>query len=102
MAGSAQYLPGKTYQVNLPALPAIPATPDELVTQANTVPQKYAAAYTEFEALVEVFRAYVIAVRLRGQQPGTCSQLPRGLLQSEKTSSSLPEYHPTDLAMAIG
>ena len=75
---------------------------DELVNQANAVPQKYAAVYPEFEALVEVFRAYVVAVQLRDQQPGICPQLPHNLLESEKTGSSSPEYHPTDFAMSIG
>lgn len=75
---------------------------NELVNEANGSPPKYAAAYKEYRALVEVFRAYVVAVHARRMEPGLCAKLPKGLLDTERLPVALPEYHPTDLALTIG
>jgi hypothetical protein len=75
---------------------------DELVIQANNEPAQYAAAYSEYESLVEVFRAYVVAVRAKALRPWICAGLPHDLLDSEKTSAPLPAYHPTDFTMTMG
>lgn len=75
---------------------------DGLVAQANETPQLYAARYKEYQSLVDVFRAYVVAVRARQMRPSLCLQLPHELLESERTTSILPIYHPTDLAITVG
>lgn len=75
---------------------------NELAAEANASPQKYAAAYKEYRALVEVFRAYVVAVHTRKMQPKVCIELPIELLDAERLSVALPEYQPTDLALTIG
>jgi hypothetical protein len=75
---------------------------NELVAQANKTPQEYATAYSEYQVLVEVFRAYIVAVRVKEARPSLCSRLPSGLLESEKASAPLPEYHPTELTLTIG
>ena len=74
---------------------------NELAADANNMPQKFAVAYKEYQALVEVFRAYVVAVHARRLEPQLCKKLPQGLLESEKIKGTLPEYHPTDLALTI-
>jgi len=75
---------------------------NELVAAANRSPHKYAAAYKEYRALVEVFRAYVAAVHARRTEPRLCAKLPKDLLDAERLSTALPEYHSTDLALTIG
>jgi hypothetical protein len=75
---------------------------DELVAAANTSPQKYAAAYHEYQALVEVFRAYVAAVHAIRIEPRLCLKLPKELLDAEKISVAMPAYHPTDFALTVG
>ncbi len=75
---------------------------DELAAKANASPQKYAAAYQEFQLLVEVFRAYVVAVHTKKLEPRLCASLPKQLLDAEKVSAALPMYHPTDLALTLG
>jgi hypothetical protein len=74
---------------------------DELVAEANAAPQKYAGAYREYQALVEVFRAYVAAVHARTMEPRLCSKLPKELMDAEKTSVPMPAYHPTDFALTV-
>jgi hypothetical protein len=75
---------------------------NELTAEANKTPQRYAAAYKEYQLLVDVFRAYLVAVRVKKTEPGVCATLPEALLNSEKTSSPLPKYHPTELTFTIG
>jgi hypothetical protein len=74
---------------------------NELAALANRTPQQYAAAYKEYENLVEVFRAYIVAVRAKQAQPQLCMRLPSQLLQSEKVASPLPEYHPTEYMLSV-
>lgn len=74
---------------------------DELVAQANQTPDRYAAAYSEYEQLVELFRAYIVAVRATQLNSALCSRLPSQLLDTEKVRSPLPAYHPTDLMMTM-
>ena len=75
---------------------------DELVAQANQAPDQYAGTYVEYKKLMEIFRAYVVAVRATRQNSSLCSNLPKGLLDAEKVRSPLPAYHPTDFTMTIG
>lgn len=75
---------------------------NELSAHANRQPREYAAAYSEYRALVEIFRAYVVAVHAVRQDSQICSQLPRELLPAEKTTTALPLYHPTDLSLTVG
>jgi hypothetical protein len=74
---------------------------DELVAEANAAPQKYAVAYREYQALVEVFRAYVAAVHARTMEPRLCSKLPKELMDAEKISIPMPAYHSTDFALTV-
>jgi hypothetical protein len=74
---------------------------DELVTKANRIPDQYATAYAEYEQLIEVFRAYLVAVRAKQLQPGVCRNLPRELLDSEKVDTALPAYHPTNFTITM-
>ncbi len=75
---------------------------DDLVAQANQTPERYVAAYTEYERLVEVFRAYLVAIRAIQTDSGLCSHLPSELLDAEKVHSPLPVFHPTDFTMTMG
>jgi hypothetical protein len=74
---------------------------DELVSEANTNPAKYAAAYREYQLLVEVFRAYAIAVRVKATRAGICRVVPKEILAAEKIDRPLPDYHPTELTETI-
>lgn len=74
---------------------------DELVAGANAAPKKYAAAYREYQALVEVFRAYVAAVHARRMEPRLCLKLPKDLMDAEKIAVAMPAYHRTDLALTV-
>jgi hypothetical protein len=74
---------------------------DELVAQANQTPTRYAAAYSEYEQLIEVFRAYIVAVLATHAHSSLCSLLPSELLDAEKVSSPLPAYHPTDFTVTM-
>ncbi|MDB5579172.1 MAG: hypothetical protein JWR80_4348 [Bradyrhizobium sp.] len=75
---------------------------DEVVIRANGTPQRYAAAYKEYQALVEVFRAYVAAVYATRRDSQICKALPGELLPAEKTDAPLPKYHPTELSLTVG
>jgi hypothetical protein len=75
---------------------------NELTASANKSPEKYAAAYKEFQLLVEAFRAYLVAVHVKKLEPRVCTNIPGALLDSERTSSPLPDYHPTDFALSVG
>lgn len=72
---------------------------NELAADANSTPKDYAIAYKEFRALTQVFRAYVVAVHAKRLEPQLCRKLPQGLLEAEKITGTLPDYHPTDLAL---
>jgi hypothetical protein len=74
---------------------------NELTAEANQHPERYAAAYREYQALVDVFRAYVVAVKAKRWYPGLCQGVPRELLDAEKVSSALPVYHPTELSLTV-
>jgi hypothetical protein len=75
---------------------------NELVAQANATPEQYASVYKEYEALVGVFRAYIVAVRVKQAQPSACARLPNNLLDAEKATTILPQYHPTDFTVTVG
>jgi hypothetical protein len=72
---------------------------NELAADTNRSPERYAAAYNEYEALVGVFRAYLVAVHVRKAQPLICQSIPKALLDAEKVASPLPVYYPTDFSM---
>jgi hypothetical protein len=74
---------------------------DEFVAQANQKPELYASAYREYEQLVEIFRAYIVAVHAKQSEPDVCFKLPNELLEAEKVNSTLPAYHPTEFMTAI-
>lgn len=57
---------------------------DELTDEANKNPRGYAKEYKEFRQLVEVFRAYVVAVRVRQRYSNACATVPPTLLEAEK------------------
>lgn len=74
---------------------------NEMARQANADPRKYAKIYPEYQALVEVFRAYVVAVQLRKVQPRVCASLPKQLTEAERIKTRLPDYHATEFGQTV-
>jgi hypothetical protein len=75
---------------------------DELSRDVNGRIDLYASAYSELRALVEVFRAYVVAIHISKQDAAVCRKIQSiPLLNAERTSSPLPEFHPTEIFFAI-
>jgi hypothetical protein len=75
---------------------------NEMAAEANRAPQRYALAYREYEALVQVFRAYVVAVHVKSSDSRVCQTLPPRLLDSERVAAPLPQYHPAELTITAG
>jgi hypothetical protein len=73
-----------------------------LAADVNRSIESYVGAYKELRALTDIFRAYVSAVHVVRQDAGLCdANQGRSLLESEKTASVLPAYHPTELFFTL-
>ena len=55
------------------------------------------AKYEELQALVEVFRAYVSAVKIVRTAPQICSGISPDPTDAEKVASPLPDHHPHEM-----
>ena len=75
---------------------------NSLSTDVNNNVESYVNAYREFQALAEIVRAYIAAVHVVKSNNSICGQL-KGLplLDSEKTTKPLPDYHPSELMMSV-
>jgi hypothetical protein len=75
---------------------------DELLRHVNRRMPQYGIAYPELRSLIELFRAYVIAVHVTRLNPQICARIGEvPLLDSEKLASPLPDYHPSELFVAV-
>ena len=77
---------------------------DALSEDINVRTEVYANAYNELRALTDVFRAYVAAIKIVQQERRICDSVTLAalpLLPSEKASSVMPEYHPSELFLTV-
>jgi hypothetical protein len=76
---------------------------NDLSADVNKRTERYAAAYKELSALTAIFRAYVAAVHITRSNASVCSDLRSlgPLLESEKFTSRMPLYHPTELFITL-
>jgi hypothetical protein len=72
-----------------------------LSADVNQRTAAYAVVYPELRELVAVVRAYVAAVHLVKQQPRICGAVPSGLLESERSATSLPPFHQSELSYMV-
>jgi len=75
---------------------------DEFVHDVNAELPQYMIAYEELQALTDVFRAYVVAVRLTKQDARLCSSVrTMPLMDTEKQTSPLPELRQSDITFTM-
>jgi hypothetical protein len=76
---------------------------DQLSQDVNRRINLYVDAYPELRALVSVFRAYVIAVKIAESDPGACGQIRSiPLLSAEKAAQPLPTFRQSEIFFTIG
>lgn len=76
---------------------------EHVILDVNRRMPGYAAAYPELRRLIEVFRAYVIAVHATKSNQRICAGVKdTPLLPAERSSRVLPDFHPTELFIAVG
>jgi hypothetical protein len=76
---------------------------DQLATDVTQRVNLYAQAYPELRALVDVFRAYIVAVKIVERDPSTCGHVRSiPLLAAERVSQPLPQYRPSDIFFTFG
>jgi formylglycine-generating enzyme required for sulfatase activity len=71
---------------------------DWAASHLNAEARSYANAYEEFQALIDIFRAYVVSLKVVRQDRRVCGgvrNLP--LTDREKVSSPMPEFHASEL-----
>ena len=76
---------------------------DDLAQDVNRRIDQYAAAYPELQALLSVFRAYVVAVRISREDASLCIKV-RSIpyLDAERPLSPLPDHHPSQIFLTVG
>lgn len=75
---------------------------DGLASDVSTRFDQYAEYYDELKLLREVARAYIAARKIINANERLCGKLDAmPLLDSEKLSTKLPEYHPSELFVTI-
>ncbi|MEO8008014.1 MAG: hypothetical protein ABI728_05780, partial [Betaproteobacteria bacterium] len=75
---------------------------DALAADVNGRIGIYAHAHDQLQVLVQIFRAFVIAVKWTQANPAICETvhaLP--LLTSERVEAALPRYHPSELFVSL-
>jgi hypothetical protein len=74
----------------------------ELAQDVNRRIDRYAAAYPELQALLEVFRAYVAAVRISREGPLLCAKIRSiPLLDAERPAGLLPEHYSSEIFLTV-
>jgi Mbeg1-like len=83
-------------------IPDDDAIMNSLSTDVNNNIETYVSAYRELQALTEVIRAYIAAVHVVKSNKNICGPL-NGLplLDGEKTTQPLPDYHPSEVMMSV-
>ena len=75
---------------------------DGLATDVSDRFAEYAGAYDELRKLREVFRYYVAAEHIDGDNEVLCQRLRDiPLLDAERVTSPLPQYHPSELFITV-
>ena len=83
-------------------LPGKSADLDALAHDVNGRIRTYTEKHRELQALTQIFRSFVIAVKWAQSNPGVCESvhvLP--LLASERLIAPLPRYHPSELFLTL-
>ena len=76
---------------------------DGLSDGLNRNVEEYVAQYRELQTLNELFRSYILAVQITNENDVLCDRLEAlPLLDAEKVSIPLPEYHPSELFITFG
>jgi hypothetical protein len=76
---------------------------DGLSDDLNRNVEEYVAQYRELQTLNELFRSYIVAVQITNENEGLCDRLEAlPLLDAERVSAPLPEYHQSELFITIG
>lgn len=76
---------------------------DGLSDDLNRNIEQYVAHYRELQILSELFRSYVVAVQIANQNDNLCDRLDAlPLLDAERVSPPLPEFHSSELFISIG
>ena len=75
---------------------------DILSAHLNGNAEKYANAYQELRDLINVFRAYVVAVKVVKLDAHVCVSVHKmPLVEAEKTATALPETRPSELFFTV-